>query len=116
VKNKITKKITQEDLNRFGVSLNQVDTELINGTLNGKYKCEILPNSNHNRGLLQACYYIANKNLFKARETLKGLGLPSKFIKVFIDDEISCQKKYPEEFGLLINKPMPKEYEFKELN
>ena len=110
------RKVTQEDLDKYGVSLKEVDTELINGTLKGKYSPEILPNTNHNRGLLQACYWIANKNLFKARETLRGLGFRNKFIKAFIDAEISLQKEQPEEFDKFINKPMPKEFEFKELN
>tara|TARA_R100001244_G_scaffold38738_1_gene35059 strand:+ start:844 stop:1284 length:441 start_codon:yes stop_codon:yes gene_type:complete len=110
------RKVNQGDLDRFGVSLKEVDTELINGVIKGKYSPEILPTSNHNRRILQACYWIANNNLFKTRETLKELGFRNKFIKAFIDDEISLQKLHPEEFSQFIGKPMPKEFELKELN
>mgnify|MGYP003150405164 CR=1 FL=1 len=108
--------IKQEDIDRFGIKLEQIDTEYVNGVLNGKYKLEISPTNNNNRGLLQASYWIANKNIYKAREILKGLGFPNKFIKVYIDDETRCQKEYPEEFGPLIGKPMPEEFKMKGLN
>jgi len=110
------KKVSQEDLDKFGISLREVDTELLNGMVVGKYSAEILPTNNHNKGILQTCYWIANNNLFKARETLKGLGFRNKFIKAFIDDEISLQKLHPEEFSQFIDKPMPEEFELRGLN
>ena len=109
-------KVTQEDADRFGIKLEQVDTEYINGVLNGKYKAEISPTTNKNKAILQACYWIANNNIYKARETLKGLGLPNRLIKVFIEDEIRLQKKFPDEFRHLIGKPLPEEYRMKGLH
>ena len=109
-------KVTQEDADRFGIKLEQVDTEYINGVLNGKYKAAISPATNKNKAILQACYWIANNNIYKARETLKGLGLPNRLIKVFIEDEIRLQKKFPEEFRHLIGKPLPEEYRMKGLH
>jgi hypothetical protein len=74
------------------------------------------PVDNNNRGLLQASYWIVNGNQVKARQTLKGLGVRSKRSKAYIESELDLLRKFPKKFEHLINKPMPKEYEFKELN
>ena len=54
---------------------------------------DYFPVNDHNRYLLQANYWIANNNQFKARNILKGLGLKSKMIKQYIDEEISLKKE-----------------------
>ena len=74
--------------------------------------CRLLPVNDHNRYLLQANYWIANNNQFKARNILKGLGLKSKMIKQYIDEEISLQKRKPEQSGFnnYFQKDMPEEF------
>ena len=96
--------MSQEELSKSGGMINE-------------NKCFIIkPVNNNNRGLLQATYWIANGNQVKARQILKGLGLRARHTKSFIDEELRLQRKYPEQAEHLINQPMPKEYEFKELN
>ena len=97
-------KVSQEELSKVG------------GTIDEDQMFILKPVDNNNRGLLQASYWIANGNQVKARKTLKGLGLRSKRGKEYIESEIDLQRKYPEKFEHLINKPMPKEYEMKDLN
>ena len=71
--------VSQGEINQYGFLLNDG-------------LCRLLPVNDHNRYLLQANYWIANNNQFKARNILKGLGLKSKMIKQYFDEEISLQK------------------------
>ena len=112
---KLSKRTTLEEVLRQPIMVSQEELDEVGGVIEDK--CFIVkPVNNHNRGLLQATYWVVNGNQFKARETLKGLGLRSKRIKMFINGELSLHKKYPEQVEHLINKPMPKEYEMKNLN
>ena len=84
--------------------------------IDGLYK--LLPVNNINKCLLQANYWLANNNQFKARQILKGLGMTSKRIKMYIDEELGVQKRIPElsGFNQYFQKPMPRELELRELN
>jgi hypothetical protein len=95
----MTKRVSQEELNIYGAILND-----------GLFV--LLPNNDHNRYLLQANYWIANNNHFKARNILKGLGLKSKMVKQYIDGEVSLQKRKPElsGFNQYFQKSMPTEF------
>ena len=57
-------KVTQEDADRFGIKLEQVDTEYINGVLNGKYKAAISPATNKNKLLVLLGEMVLGKMLF----------------------------------------------------
>jgi len=78
--------------------------------INGVYR--LLPVSNINKYMLQANYWIANNNQFKARQILKGLGMRSKNIKSYIDEEVSLQKRRPvlSGFNEYFQNPMPSEF------
>ena len=91
--------VSQGEINQYGFLLNDG-------------LCRLLPVNDHNRYLLQANYWIANNNQFKARNILKGLGLKSKMIKQYIDEEISLQKRKPEQSGFnnYFQKDMPQEF------
>ena len=72
----------------------------------------ILPVSDTNKYFLQVNYYLANNNQFKARQILKGLGMKAKDIKIYIDEEVSLQKRIPDRSGFndYFNKPMQEEF------
>jgi len=55
----------------------------------------ILPTCDHNKLLLQANYWIANKSMGKAIRCLQGLDFTSKYIKEYIGEELRLQCKYP---------------------
>jgi hypothetical protein len=78
--------------------------------INGVYK--LLPVNNINKYMLQANYWIANNNQFKARQILKGLGMRAKSIKSYIDEEVSLQKRRPvlSGFNEYFQNPMPSEF------
>ena len=110
------KRLTLEEKLRQPIKVSQEELDKAGGTID-EDKCFIIkPVNNNNRGLLQATYWIANGNQVKARKTLRGLGLKSRVTKSFIDEELRLHRKYPEQVEHLINKPMPKEYEMKDLN
>jgi hypothetical protein len=93
--------------------INVSDQELkdMNGyIINGVFR--IKPEDDHNRLILQAQWYIANKNEVKAREVLKKAGLTSRRVKAYIDCEKSLQRRKPEDSGFnnLYNKPMPEDF------
>lgn len=112
---KPSKDLTHEEKLRQPIKISQEELNEVGGVI--KDKCFIIkPTNNNNRGLLQATYWIANGNQVKARETLKGLGFTARKTKSFVDEELRLHRKYPEQIEHLINQPMPKEYEFKELN
>tara|TARA_R100000781_G_scaffold94715_1_gene59064 strand:+ start:1023 stop:1415 length:393 start_codon:yes stop_codon:yes gene_type:complete len=98
-------KVSAEELNQQGAVI-----------VDGLYK--LLPVSNTNKCLLQANYWIANNNQFKARNILKGLGMRAQGIKRYIDEEIGVQKRRPElsGFNKYFQMPMPEELELKDLN
>ena len=103
---KVPKSYTKEPITVSQGQLNELNSDVIEGV----YK--LLPEDDTNRYLLQANYWIANDNQFKARAILKGLGLKAKTIKTYIEDEASLQKRKPELSGFndYCNKPMPQEF------
>ena len=84
---------------QYGMTL--VDNCFVLGTKTDKEKL-----------LNQVGYWIANDNLVKARAILKGLGMPHKMLKAYINDEQDLQRERPETSGhnLYKNNPMPKEF------
>jgi len=97
---------TSKPINVSGEELDNMNGYIINGVFRLK------PEDNHNRLLLQAQWYIANNNEFKAREVLRKAGLTAKKVRAYIDCEKSLQKRKPMESGFnnLFNKPMPEEF------
>jgi hypothetical protein len=70
------------------------ELDYLGGTIeDGMFR--ILPTCDHNKLLLQANFWLANGSHYKARQTLKGLGMRAKSIKTYIDEEVRLQKKYP---------------------
>ena len=84
----------------------------LGGIIDSEGLFRLMPVNDTNKYLLQANYYIANNNQFKARQILKGLGMTSKRIKNYIVEEVSLQNRKPESSGFndYFNQPMPEEY------
>ena len=106
-KSKQMQSYTNETLRVSAGQLNE-----LGGTVDSQGLFRLMPVNDDNKYLLQANYYIANKNQFKARQILKGLGMTSKQIKHYIDGEVSLQNRKPESSGFndYFNQPMPEEY------
>ena len=95
---KAKRKLSLAEELRKPITVSKKELEKVGGHIDENKCFHIDPKDNNNIGLIQAQYWVHHDNDFKARQTLKGLGLRNRIIKVFIDEEKRLLRKYPDQF------------------
>ena len=95
---KVKRKMSLAEEMRKPMLVSKKELEDMGGHIDENKCFHLEPKGNNNIGLIQAQYWVHHDNDFKARQTLKGLGLRNKLIKVFIDEEKRLLRKYPDQF------------------